>query len=219
MNPIRLMVVDDHTVVRDGLRMLLSTREDIDVVGVAADGLQALEVARDCAPAAVLMDLNMPRMDGVEATRRLLAIAPATAIIALTMSDDDASLLAAVRAGVRGYLLKDSDGDDVVAAIHAVINGQVVFGSGISATVLGLLHTPPARQEPPFPELTGREREVLDLLAAGLGNQAISRRLAVSPKTVANTVSTILVRLGVPDRAHAAEKARAAGLGRSLGDS
>lgn len=213
MSPTRVVIVDDHAVVREGLRMLLATRSEIDVVGIAADGVQALEVARDSSPEVVLMDLNMPKMDGVEATRRLVAMTPTIRVIALTMSEDDTSLLAAVRAGVRGYLLKDSDGDDVVAAIHAVTSGQVVFGFGIAANVLGLLQNPPALEAPPFPELSHREREILGLLAEGLGNQAIGKRLAVSPKTVANAVSTILVKLGVPDRAHAATKARAAGLG------
>jgi DNA-binding NarL/FixJ family response regulator len=213
MNPIKVMVVDDHAVVRDGLRALLATRTDIDVVGVAADGVQAIHVARECQPQVVLMDLGMPRMDGVEATRRITALQPAAIVIVLTMSDDDTSVIAAVRAGAHGYLLKDADGDEVVAAIHAVTGGQAVFGHGVAGTVLDLLHTPPARQEPPFPELSNREREVLSLVATGLGNQAIARRLSVSTKTVANTVSTVLVKLGVPDRAHAATKARAAGLG------
>jgi DNA-binding NarL/FixJ family response regulator len=214
MNPIKVMVVDDHAVVRDGLRALLATRTDIDVVGVAADGVQAIHVARECQPQVVLMDLGMPRMGGVEATRRITALQPAPIVIALTMSDEDTSVIAAVRAGARGYLLKDADGDEVVAAIHAVTGGQAVFGHGVASIVLGLLNTPPARQQPPFPELSNREREILSLVASGLGNQAIARRLAVSTKTVANTVSTVLVKLGVPDRAHAAAAARTAGLGR-----
>lgn len=213
MTPIRVMVVDDHAVVRDGLRALLATRADIDVVGVAADGVQAIHDVREVQPDVVLMDLGMPRMDGVEATRRISAQQPAPIVIVLTMSDDDTSVLAAVRAGARGYLLKDADGDEVVAAIHAVTGGQAVFGPGVAGTVLGLLHNPPARQDPPFKELSNRERQVLDLVADGLGNQAISRRLGVSTKTVANIVSTLLVKLEVPDRAHAAAKARAAGLG------
>jgi DNA-binding NarL/FixJ family response regulator len=159
------------------------------------------------------MDLGMPRMDGVEATRRIATLPSAPAVIVLTMSDDDTTVLAAIRAGARGYLLKDADGDEVVAAIHAGAGGQAVFGQGVAATVLGLLHTPPAVQHRPFAQLSPRELQVLELIAANLGNQAIGRRLSVSPKTVANTVSTILVKLGVPDRAHAAATARTAGLG------
>lgn len=163
------------------------------------------------------MDLGMPRLDGVEATRRIMAFPNAPQVIALTMSDDDTSLLAVVRAGARGYLLKDSDGDEVVTAIHAVRAGQVVFGPGVGSTIVGLLQVPPARLPPPFAELSGREHEVLDLVAAGWGNQAIGRRLSISPKTVANTISTVLVKLGAPDRAQAAQRARVAGLGRSAG--
>jgi DNA-binding NarL/FixJ family response regulator len=213
MTSVRVMVVDDHAVVRDGICALLGTRGDIDVVGVAADGIHALQVARECRPQVVLMDLGMPRMNGVEATRRLVAMQPTPAVIVLTMSDDDSSLLAAVRAGARGYLLKDVDGDDVVAAIHAVTNGQAVFGPGVASTVLNLLQAPPVLQEPPFRELTDRERQVLNLLAANRGNQTISRQLGISAKTVANLVSTILTKLGAPDRAHAAQLARDAGMG------
>jgi DNA-binding NarL/FixJ family response regulator len=208
------MIVDDHAVIRDGLSALLAGRPDMDVVGVAADGVQAIQVARDCRPDVVLMDLGMPRMDGVEATRQLASMRPKPPMmIVLTMSDDDTAVVAAVRAGARGYLLKDADGDEIVAAIHAVIGGQAVFGAGVAGTVLDLLHAPPAQREPPFKQLSHREREVLDLLAAGLGNQAISRQLGVSVKTVANTISTVLVKLEVPDRAHAAATGRAAGLG------
>ena len=214
MNSIRVVIVDDHAVIRDGLSALLATRPDIDVVGVAADGVEAIAVAGECDPDVVLMDLGMPRMDGVEATRQLVSGRPkAPFVIVLTMSDDDTAVIAAIRAGARGYLLKDADGDEIVAAVHAVTGGQAVFGSGVAAKVLDLLHAPPARHRPPFEQLSRRELEVLELLAAGLGNQAISRRLGVSAKTVANSVSIVLVKLGVPDRAHAAARARAAGLG------
>lgn len=214
MTGIRVMVVDDHAIVREGLQALLSTRADIDVVATAADGVQAIHAARECRPEVVLMDLGMPRLGGVEATRQITSLPEPPSVIVLTMTDDDVSILAAMRAGARGYLLKDADGDDVVTAIRAVAGGQVVFGSGAAGTVLELLHTPPARRERgPFDELSRRELEVLDLMATGLGNQSIGRRLGISAKTVANAVSTILVKLGVPDRGRAAEKARAAGLG------
>lgn len=132
------------------------------------------------------------------------------------MSDDDNSLLAAIRAGAQGYLLKDVDGDVVVAAIHAVTNGQAVFGPGVASTVLNLLQAPPVLQEPPFKDLTDRERQVLNLLAANRGNQTIGRQLGISAKTVADLVSTILTKLGAPDRAHAAQLARDAGMGNRL---
>lgn len=183
------------------------------MVAVAADGVEAVQFTAQCSPNIVLMDLGMPRMDGVEATRRITTMQPAPVVIVLTMSDDDTSVLAAVRAGASGYLLKDADGDDVVAAIHAVAAGHAVFGQGVAGTVLGLLHSPPAQQGRPFTQLSHRELQVLDLIAADMGNQTISRRLGVSPKTVANTVSTILVKIGAPDRARAAATARAAGLG------
>lgn len=213
MKRLRVVLVDDHAVVRDGLRALLATREEIEVVAVAADGVEALHVVRETQPDVVLMDLAMPRMDGVEATRRLTACRPAPAVLVLTMSDDDAALLAAIRAGARGYLIKDTEGEQVIAALHAVAAGQAVFGPGVAPAVLALLHAPPAQQEPTFPELTAREREILDLVAGGLGNPAVGSRLGLSPKTVANTVSAILVKLGVPDRAAAAARARSAGLG------
>lgn len=213
MTALRVVVVDDHAVVRDGLRALLATDPGIDVVGVAADGAEAISVVRDTRPQVVLMDLTMPRMDGIEATRRLAAAENPPAVLVLTMSDGDAALLAAIRAGARGYLLKNTEGSQVIAAIRAVAAGQAVFGTGVAPAVLTLLHAPPAEQPYPFPELTHREREILALLADGLGNQTIGRLLGISPKTVANGVSAVLVKVGVPDRAAAAARARSAGLG------
>lgn len=209
---IRLLVVDDHPVVRDGLRALMSTVAGVEVVAVAGDGLQALAAAAEHAPDVVLMDIAMPNMDGIEATRRLSARPRPPAVIMLTMSDDDLSLLAAVRAGARGYLLKNSAQDDVVAAVRAAARGQAVFGTGAAEAVIKLLHTPPRVAARPFPELTDREYEILELVARGLGNQAIAARLHVSPKTVANVVSGVLVKLGVRDRSGAIAAAREAGL-------
>jgi len=215
---LKVVIVEDHAVVREGLCALLGTRSDVDVVGVAADGIEALHVVRETQPDVVLMDLGMPRMDGVEATRRIVAETPAPAVLVLTMSDSDTALLSAVRAGARGYLLKHSEGHHVVSALHGVAAGQAVFGPGVAPAVLMLLHAPPAQQPPPFPQITDREREVLGHIGDGLGNQAIAARLGVSPKTVANVVSTILVKLDLTDRAAAAARARAAGLeARTLG--
>ncbi|GAA1020246.1 DNA-binding response regulator [Acrocarpospora pleiomorpha] len=210
---IRLLVADDHPVVRDGLRALMSTVEGIEVVAVAGDGVQALRAVREQPVDVVLMDIAMPVMDGIEATRRLTREPSPPTVIMLTMSDDDLSLLAAVRAGARGYLLKNSGQDDVIAAVRAAARGQAVFGPGTAESLIALLHAPPRTAAPPFPQLTHREREVLDLLARGLGNQAIAQQLHLSPKTVANTISAILPRIGAHDRAHAIESARSAGLG------
>jgi DNA-binding NarL/FixJ family response regulator len=200
---IRLLITDDHPLVRDGLRALMSTVDGVEVVAVAEDGARALSAAREHSPDVVLMDIAMPVMDGIEATRRLTAEPSPPFVIMLTMSDDDLSLLAAVRAGARGYLLKDAGQDDVVAAVRAAARGQAVFGAGAAEAVIGLLHAPPRTAPRPFPQLTDREYEILELIAEGLGNQAIAARLQVSPKTVANTVSAILTKLGVPDRAAA----------------
>jgi DNA-binding NarL/FixJ family response regulator len=207
----RVLVVDDHAVVRDGLSALLEDLPDVTVVGVAEDGSRALAVARGVRPDVVLMDLSMPVMDGTEATRRLVATAEPPAVLVLSMSDDDASLLAAIRAGARGYLLKDARGDEVVAGIRAVARGEAVFGRRVAPQVLRLLQTPTA-QAVPLPQLTSREREVLALVGRGLGNQAIGVQLGISTKTVANAVSNLLVKLPARDRAEAVARARAEGL-------
>ncbi|WP_223167445.1 response regulator [Nonomuraea sp. SYSU D8015] len=205
---IRLLIADDHPLVRDGLRALMSTVDGVEVVAVAEDGARALVAAREHTPDVVLMDIAMPVMDGIEATRRLSAEPSAPFVVMLTMSDDDLSLLAAVRAGARGYLLKDASQEDVVAAVRAAARGQAVFGAGAAEAVIGLLHAPPRTSPRPFPELTEREYEMLGLISEGLGNHAIAARLGVSPKTVANTVSAILAKLGLPDRAAAVAAAR-----------
>jgi DNA-binding NarL/FixJ family response regulator len=208
----KVLVVDDHAVVRDGLCALLEGVPDVDVVGVAEDGTRALAVARETAPDVVLMDLTMPVMDGTEATRRLVTGGTGSpAVLVLTMSDDDASLLAAIRAGARGYLLKDARGDEVVAGIRAVARGEAVFGRRVAPQVLRLLRTPTA-ETAPFPQLSAREREVLSLVGRGLGNQAIGVQLGISTKTVANAVSNLLVKLPARDRSEAVAMARAEGL-------
>ncbi len=208
---VRIVLVDDHPMVRDGLTALFDTIDDCDVVGVAADGAEALRVIREHRPDVALMDLAMPGMGGVEATRRLRAEDPDVRVVVLTMSDDDASVRAALRAGARGYLLKDAGQHEVLAAVRAAAQGQLVFGATVVPAVVGLLE--PAQTAVPFPDLSQRERQVLDLLAAGLGNQGIARRLGVSDKTVANTVSLVLPKIGAADRAAAIAVARAHGLG------
>jgi DNA-binding NarL/FixJ family response regulator len=214
--PIRVLIADDHPVVRGGLRALLTEADGFEPVGEADDGIAALEAIRGAQPDVVLMDLTMPKLSGVEATRRITA-RPETArvaVLVLTMSDDDASLAAAVRAGARGYLLKDAGAEEVLAAIRAVARGEAVFGRGVAPAVLDLLRARDRAPAPVLPELTDRERQILGLVGAGLGNQAIAARLRVSAKTVANTVSGILVKRGVADRAAAVAVARRHGLDR-----
>ncbi|MEV5410308.1 response regulator transcription factor [Thermopolyspora sp. NPDC052614] len=208
-----MLIVDDHPVVRNGLAALLGTVEGYEVVGEAADGAEALAVAAERRPDVVLMDLAMPRVDGIEATRRLTAQRPGVAVLVLTMSDDDASVLAAMRAGARGYLLKDATQQEMLAAVRSAAQGQLVFGTSIAPAVTSLLMPRDRPDEEPFPQLTPRERSILALVAEGLGNQAIARRLAVRPKTVANAVSAILVKIHARDRAAAIAAAREAGLG------
>lgn len=214
--PIRVLIVDDHPVVRSGLQALLTGVGDIEPAGEAADGIAALAVIRDVRPDVVLMDLTMPGLSGAEVTRRITS-RPETAgvaVLVLTMSDDDASLASAVQAGARGYLLKDTGANEVIAAVRAVARGDVVFGRGVAPAVLALLQARAHRPTRVLPGLTDREREILDLVAHGLGNQAIATRVGISAKTVANTMSNILVKLGVADRGEAVELARRSGLGR-----
>lgn len=209
---IRVMVVEDHPVFAEGLVALLGDAPEIDVVGVASTGEAAVDLAGRVAPEVVLMDLHLPGISGVEATARILADRPETVVLALTMLSDDESVLAAIRAGARGYLLKESTGEDIVRSVRAVAAGQVVFGASTGERLLSVLATTAARPRP-LPELTDREVEILDLVAVGLNNQAIARRLVLSEKTVRNHVSNIFAKLHVSDRSAAVVRARDAGLG------
>jgi DNA-binding NarL/FixJ family response regulator len=212
--PIRVLIVDDHPVVRSGLLALLTEASGFEPVGEAHDGIAALAAIRQTRPDVVLMDLTMPNLSGVEVTRQVTAWpgAAPVAVLVLTMSDDDASLAAAVRAGARGYLLKDAGAEEVLAAVRAVARGEVIFGRGVAPAVLDLLKARNRMPAPVLPELTDREREILGLVGKGLGNQAIAARLRISAKTVANAVSNILVKLGVADRGDAVAVARQEGL-------
>lgn len=211
----RVLIVDDHAVVRDGLRALLGTR-GFDVVGVAGDGAEAIREAQLSRPDVVLMDVNMPGVDGVETTRRLLAAAPETVVLMLTMYDDDAAVFSAMRAGARGYLLKGASQDELVAALHSALAGQLVFGPGVASRVLGLFATDPTAPTAPrpFPELTDREAEILDQLATGRRTSEIAAALHLSPKTVSNALTSVFSKLDVRDRGEAIVRAREAGLGR-----
>jgi DNA-binding NarL/FixJ family response regulator len=211
---LRVLVVDDHPTFRRGLGALLASLPDVELVGEAADGEAAVEYARDLAPDVVVMDLDMPGLGGVEATRRIVAAQPAVAVLVLTMLDEDESVFAAMRAGARGYVVKGADTDDVLRALESVARGDAVFGPAVASRVLSYLTRPLSARDPLlFPELTDREREVLELMARGLSNGEIARKLFVSPKTVRNHVSNVFTKLQVTDRSEAVERARRAGLG------
>jgi DNA-binding NarL/FixJ family response regulator/signal transduction histidine kinase len=210
---IRVVIADDHPVVRDGLSALLSSVPSMTVAGLAGTGHEAVQAAVTLRPDVLIMDIQMPELNGVGATREIARAAPDVAVLMLTMFDDDDSVLAAMRAGARGYVLKGAHQEEIVRAIQAVAAGEAIFGPGIARRVLGLA-TAPAAASAPFPELTGREREVLGLIAAGVRNAEIARRMALAPKTVANHVSAIFAKLQVADRNEAIILARDAGLGR-----
>jgi DNA-binding NarL/FixJ family response regulator len=212
VTPIRLVVVDDHMVFREGLRALLGRVDEIEIVGEAATTQEAIEVTEAVQPDVVLMDLHLPGGGGEVATTTILAAHPEAAVLVLTMHSDDAHLRHALRAGARGYLLKDAEPDAIIRAIGAVKEGQAIFDPGIAARVIAATGTSDA--ERPFPVLTEREYDILDRLARGLPNNAISARMGISIKTVQNNVSTILLKLGAADRAQAVALARDAGMGR-----
>jgi DNA-binding NarL/FixJ family response regulator len=208
---VRVLIVDDHAVVRSGLRALLGTVAGLEVVGEAGGGSEAVEQAIALVPDVVLMDLQMPDGNGIDATRAIAAACPSVAVLVLTMYEEDDMVFSSLRAGARGYLLKGADQDEVVRAIHAVAAGQVILGSGAAERVLASFAAPVAQRQP-FPQLTDRELDVLRLIADGHRNDAIARALNLATKTVANHVSNILAKLQFADRAAAIVAARRAGL-------
>jgi DNA-binding NarL/FixJ family response regulator len=212
---VRVLIADDHPLFREGMRGRLDRMGDITVVGEAASGDEAVQLARELEPHVILMDIKMPGLNGIEATREIRQASPEVGVLVLTMFEDDDSVFAAMRAGAKGYLLKNSRGEEVVYAIRAVASGEAVFGSGVAERIIGFFSGPrPATPQRAFPELTEREEEVLTLVARGKSNQEIARQLFVSLKTVRNHVSNILVKLQVADRAQAVIRAREAGMGR-----
>jgi DNA-binding NarL/FixJ family response regulator len=214
MDPVSVLIVDDHPLFRDGLRALIRAAPDLALAGEAEDGEQAVELAVQCPPDLVVMDLQMPGVDGIEATRRIARGCAGVAILVVTMFDDDPSVFQAMRAGARGYLLKGADHEEMLCAIRSVAEGQAVFSPTIAARMVDYFTGMQLAQPPEaFPELTDREREILDLLAQGMRNTQIADRLVISPKTVRNHVSNILGKLQVADRAQAIIKARDAGMG------
>ena len=210
---IRVLVVDDHAGFREGLRALFGTIVGIDLVGEASSGREAVSRCAELQPEVVLMDLNLPDIDGIEATRRIVASSPHIAVVALTMLDDHDLVFAALRAGARGYLLKGADRADMMRAIRTASAGGASFGPEIARRLINYFATRPEVETDAFPELTEREAEVLELIARGLSNRAISDRLVISTKTVRNHVSNIYGKLQVRDRAEAIVRARRAGMG------
>lgn len=204
----RVLVVDDHPVFRAGLAALLGSVEDLHVAGSAGDGPEAIEAVQAGDIDVVLMDLNLPTMSGVEATARLASLPDPPAVLAVTMVDDDDTVVAAMRAGARGYVLKGATGEEIVAAIRTVATGGAVFGAGVAAQVLALTSSAADREPEQIEGLTDRERQVLSLLAEGSSNTQIARALGLTLKTVQNYVSRILDKLQVSDRTQAALRAR-----------
>ena len=212
--PIRVLVADDHPLFRDGLRVMLESVDDVEVLGEATTGEEAVALAISLRPDVVLMDVKMPGINGIEATRRVVQAHPEIQVLMLTMLEDDDSIFAALRAGARGYLLKGARRDEALRAIRAVANGEAIFGPGIAqrlAQYFAVRRFPSTAA--PFPELTEREREILDLIAQGRTNAQIADHLVVSLKTVRNHVSSIFNKLQVADRAQAMDVARRKGLG------
>lgn len=218
LSEIRVLIADDHPIFRHGIRTLLESASDLAVVGEATSGDEAVTLADSLVPDVILMDLQMPGLNGIEATRRICQSCPSRRILVVTMFDDDASVFAAMRAGARGYFLKDAAKDEVLRAIRAVHDGEAIFSPSIASKVLTLFSAPRAGQPRTiFPELTDREVDILDLMAQGIGNQGIARRLGLTVKTIHNYVSTILDKLQVADRSEAIVRARQSGLGETGG--
>ena len=217
MEPVRVLIADDHPLFRDGLRALLAGEPSIELVGEAATGTEAVEHALRSTPDVVLMDLTMPEIDGIEATRRIVEECPAVAVVVLTMLEDEASLAAALRAGARGYLLKGTDGADAVRAIHAAAAGEAIFGPEVAGSILERLREGGEQTTTSTLDLTEREREVLELMAQGYANPVIASRVFLTEKTVRNYVSNIFRKLRVDNRVEAVIRARDAGFGRASG--
>ena len=213
MDTIRVLIADDHQLFRDGLKALLSA-SDTEVLGEAATGKEAIQLAAESQPDVILMDLQMPDMDGIEATRHIVRTNPHINVLMVTMFEDDSSVFAAMRAGARGYVLKGAKHDEMLRAIRAVSSGEAIFSPSIAARMMSFFAASrSAIPEEAFPDLTDREREVLNLIARGETNADIASALTISVKTVRNHVSNIFSKLQVADRAQAALRAREAGLG------
>ena len=211
--PIRVLVVDDHPLFLDGIATLLHVPPEMEVVGRSGDGAEAVALAQELQPDVVVMDLHLPGLGGVEATRAIVDTSPHVSVLILTMVSEDDAIFASMRAGARGYLLKGADQEDIRRGVRAVARSEAIFGPSIADRLISFFTVRSAPGSTPFPELTPREFEVLTLVADGLSNESISRRLGLAPKTVRNHLSNIFVKLQVADRAEAIVRARRAGLG------
>jgi DNA-binding NarL/FixJ family response regulator len=216
--PIKVLIADDHVFYREGVRALLSNSPEVTVIGEAGSGEEVITKTAELNPNVILMDLKMPGMNGIDATRHIHESSPEIGVLVITMFDDDGSVFAAMRAGARGYLLKDADKDEVVRAIVAVEKGEAIFSPAIAQRMIQYFSAPsvPSNkkvQSSEFPGLTERELEILELIAQGHNNQAISNKLSLSIKTVQNYVSSILMKIQAADRSQAIVRAREAGLG------
>jgi DNA-binding NarL/FixJ family response regulator len=216
--PLRVVVADDHPLIRDGWQMILATVPDAVLVGSAATGAEAIRLVDELRPDLVVMDLHMPDLDGVEATRRITSAHPGVAVLVLSQYDDDESITAALRAGARGYLLKGAGAAELLLAVRTVASGQIAFGAELGGRMLdritGAVHPAPASA---FPTLTARELEVLTLLAEGLPDHRIAAHLSVEAKTVRNHIGNLLTKLPAASRLEAVLMARTAGLGGDVG--
>lgn len=210
----RILIVEDHPVFREGLQIMLDSVAEFNVVGQAVTGEEGVELARKLKPEIVLMDLNLPKMTGIEAIKQIVKELPECGILVLTMFDDDSSVFAAMRAGARGYLLKEANRNEIVRAIEAVGSGEAIFSPGIARRMMFYFEAKQESRTAVFPQLTERELEVLDHIAAGKNNAEIAAALGLNQKTVRNHVSNILSKLQAADRAHAIIMAREAGLGK-----
>jgi DNA-binding NarL/FixJ family response regulator len=214
MESLRVLIADDHPLFRHGIQALLNATSDIEVVGEAKTGEEVIALAATLQPDVILMDIQMPGVNGIEATRRILQTSPHIRILMVTMFEDDASVFTAMRAGARGYALKDTEKAEMLRAIRAVGGGEAIFSPAIATRLLEFFAAPrPALPPQVFPELTEREREILNLIALGHSNNEIASRLVLSPHTVRNYVSNVFSKLQVADRAHAIVRAREAGMG------
>jgi DNA-binding NarL/FixJ family response regulator len=215
METIRILIADDQTITRSGIRSLLAAQVDVEIVGEAQNGEEAIEFASSTQPDVILMDLRMPGINGIDATRRIHRTYPHIGILVLTVFEDDTSVFPAIRAGARGYLLKNTEQVELLRAIHTVANGGAIFSPGIAQKVLGYLHAPPPDvPEQLFDELTSREREILELIAQGKTNSEIASLLNLSPKTVSNNISNVLLKVHATDRAKLMLMALEAGMGK-----
>ena len=215
MDNIRILIADDQAITRSGIRALLAAQEDVEIIAEAQDGAEAIALAASLQPDVILMDLRMPTVNGIDATRRIHRLSPHIGILVLTVFEDDTSVFPAIRAGARGYLLKNTEQEELLRAIHTVADGGAIFSPGIAQKVLGYLHSPPSDlPEQLFDELTARESEILELIAQGKTNAEIASLLNLSPKTVSNNISNVLLKVHAADRAKLMLLALEAGMGK-----